>query len=633
MRSVPSDGSMVYSNPEIIWNPLTGISKYQFQIDTSYAWHEISSDVTSSLNGTYILNEADIWVVGDDGKILHYDGNMWLVSESGVTEDLNDVWFVDASHGYAVGAGGTVIFYDGSTWTLQATGLTSEIFGVSFADAGNGVVVGAGGDIAIYNSGVWSTVASPVSSDIYDVFAVAENNIWACGKSKMVIHFDGNTWTSQEVGTKDYYGISFQNETNGWIVGKTGTIYRYDGAAWIQEYTGVTKDLLAVSVSNYKGYAVGKSGTLLALDGGWSLVSSGTSKDLQGVFAYGDNFGLIVGASGVVIEKTNVGFNSPILKTVTQSSALTAYTLSNLAYGVSYYYHVRAIHGADTSAWSQVKSMTTYPTVDLSSPSNNAEIELETLFVWTDYKGTADYTLELDDNMDFETPLAVVSDSNSTDVNLNYFGRQYYWRVKAENAFYLSDWSEVFSFTTKNSLVLTTPEDGATKVNSCPKFIWEGIMGVPHYEVWLAKTADFIDPVSSTSDAAFLQCATPMDKNTTYYWKVRGITLMDTSAWSPVSSFTTEGFIGINENLNGEALSVYPNPSNGQFVLQLESYSSDNYRIQVSDIAGRIVYNEEISCVPGENKINIALPEVNDGIYNLIISKGDESISQKILVQ
>jgi len=53
----------------------------------------------------------------------------------------------------------------------------------------------------------------------------------------------------------------------------------------------------------------------------------------------------------------------------------------------------------------------------------------------------------------------------------------------------------------------------------------------------------------------------------------------------------------------------------------------------VADITGRIVYDEQISCAPGENKMNIVLPEVNQGIYNLIISKGEESISQKILVQ
>jgi hypothetical protein len=633
LRSVPSDGAMVYSNPEITWNPLTGITHYQFQIDTSYAWHEISSGVSISLNGTYMVNEADIWVVGNGGKIIHFDGDAWTVVESGVTSDLNDVWFVDASHGYAVGAGGTIIFYDGSTWSEQASGISTDLFGVSFADADKGVAVGAGGKILMYSTGVWTSASSPVTTDIQDVAVVAENNIWACGKSKMVLHYDGNAWSSEEVGTKDYFGISFQDENNGWVVGKTGSIYRYDGAAWIQEYTNITKDLLGVSVSNFKGYAVGKSGTLLALEGGWSLVSSGTTKDLQSVFAYGDNFGLIVGASGTALEKTNVGFNSPDLKTITQPKTITAYTLANLAYGQTYYYRIRAIHGNDTSAWSQVKSMTTYPTVDLAAPADGAEVDLEILASWTDYEGTAEYTLEVDDNEGFLTPYMASSDSNSAYVELNHFGHQYYWRVLAENAFHISGWSEVFTFTTKNSIALTTPENGTTEVSSCPKFVWEGILGVQHYEVWLAKTADFADPVSSTTDAPFLQCAAPMDRNTTYFWKVRGLTLVDTSAWSPVWSFTTEGYIGINENLNAEALTVYPNPNSGQFVLQLESYTSDNYRVKVADITGRIVYDEQVSCVPGENKMNIVLPEVNQGIYNLIISKGEESISQKILVQ
>jgi len=632
LRSQPSDGAIVDSDPEITWNPITGITKYQFQIDTEYAWHTVASGVSTSLNSSYVLNEGDIWAVGDGGIILHYDGTSWTSSESGVTEDLKDVYFVDATHGYVVGTSGTILFYDGSSWTTQSSGINSDLLGVSFADADKGVAVGAGGKIVVYNTGIWSETTSSIETDIYDVAMVSENNIWACGLSKKVLHFDGTTWTNQVVGTKDFYAISFQDDNTGWIVGKGGTIYHYDGAAWIEENSNTNNDLYSVSTYDYKGYAVGKSGTILALDGGWAAVSSGTTKALQGVSVLG-SYGVIVGASGTILLKTDEGFNGPALKTITLSSDITAYKLSNLLYDQTYYYHVRAIHNGDTSAWSQVKSMTTKATVTLVKPTNQMVTDLLILFEWSKYEGTMEYIIEVDDNSNFTNPSLFYSDSNSIYLISSYFGTEYFWRVAAKNAFDISDWSTPFSFTTKNSTTLLTPADGQIDVSSCPKFTWTEIIGSPEYELLISKTSDFTDPLSAIAQTPFLQCAAQMEKNTVFYWKVRGVTLLDSSNWSPVWSFKTEGYIGIDEYLNSEAVSIYPNPNSGDFTLSLESYSSDEYGIKVIDIAGRSIYINTITCLPGANQLNISLPNIQQGMYTLMISRGDESITQKMLVK
>jgi len=635
LTSVPSDGSMVYVNPVVSWKAMTGINKYQFQIDTSYAWHQGVSGVTSALNSTYIVNEADIWAVGDGGKVLHNDGSGWSTVESGVTEDLNDVWFVDATHGYAVGAAGTVIFYDGSSWSAQTSGTSAELFGVSFADATSGVAVGAGGVVTIYSNGVWTAGTGGTSSDIYDVAAVSENNVWACGKDKLIYHFDGTSWTSEAYGTKDFYAISFQDENNGWVVGKLGAIFHYDGATWYQQFisTTVNKDLLGVSVKDYKGYAVGKSGTILSFEGGWSLVTSATTTDLNSVHVYGDNFGNIVGASGIVIEKTDEGFNSPALKNYSIGvNGGDTIEVANLRFGQTYYYHLRAIHGNDTSAWSQIKSMTTQPTVELVSPGDGETVDMAFLLTWSKYEGVVDFVVEIDTQENFPSPQVFTSDTATLGLVSDYFGTEYFWRVAGRHSLDQSDWSEAFSLIIKDMVTLTSPVDGAVNVNSCPKFIWEPIVGSPGYQVMVSKSSDFTDPMISETDEPQLQCVSQMERNTTYYWKVRGTTPVDTSSWSAVSSFTTEGYIGINEYLNGEAISVYPNPNSGQFTITMESYSSETYDIQVADLAGRVVYSSVVSLVPGENKVSIELTDLKQGMYSINISKGDESITKKVLI-
>lgn len=637
LTSVPSDGSEVYVNPTIQWRAITGISKYQFQMDTSYAWHTGVSGVTSDLNDTYVVNEGDIWAVGDDGVVLHSDGTTWTAVESGVTADLKAVYFVDATHGYAVGAEGTVIFYDGTSWSTQESQTTNDLLGVSFDDVTKGFAVGTGGTIINFMDNAWSVAVSGITTDIYDVAMISESNAWACGKSKMVLHYDGTSWTNQEVGSKDLYAISFQDDNNGWVVGKLGTIFHYDGAAWVQQLvssSGSTfnKDLVSVSVDNYKGYAVGVSGNLVALNGGWTLVTSGTTEDLKGVNAYGDNFGAIVGASGTIIEKTDVGFNSPALKTMAVNSSLVVLDLEALSFGQTYYYHMRAIHGADTSAWSQVKSMTTFASVSNDSPGNGDVVDLEFLLEWSKYDGIVDFVIEVDSDDTFTTPQVMYADTAAIDYVSNYFGTEYFWRVAAEHAFDRSDWSTPTSVVTIDEVTASTPLDGAVDVVVCPKFVWETINGCPGYEVWVSKTSDFADPMISEVTTSYMQCSSQMERNVVYYWKVRGTTAVDTSGWSAVRSFTTEGYIGINEYLNEAAITVYPNPNNGEFTMMVESYSADEYAVKISDLAGRIVYSELVSFVPGENSVNISVPSLQQGMYSLIISRGDESITKKILI-
>ena len=70
----PNDAAMVYANPELSWDEMTGISSYQLQVDTVYAWNHQVSGVTSSLNGSYIVSDNDMWAVGAGGVVLHNDG-------------------------------------------------------------------------------------------------------------------------------------------------------------------------------------------------------------------------------------------------------------------------------------------------------------------------------------------------------------------------------------------------------------------------------------------------------------------------------------------------------------------------------------------------------------------------------
>lgn len=628
----PNDGSEEYINPEISWDEVSGISGYQLQVDTVYEWNFEDPGVTSDIFGSYIIDNSDMWAVGASGLVLHNDGTGWTTMDVGTDENLNAVTFIDSSNGYAVGDAGTVLFYDGTTWTMLDIGTNEDLLGVSFADSENGAVVGTGGAVLIYNSGTWEDAVTGDDNDLYGVTMLNSSNIWACGAGKIVVNWDGSDWSVNEVGSKDHYAIAMVDENNGWVVGKSGKIDRWNGVFWYTETSGTNKNLFGLGFDGMNGYAVGASGTMLMFNGTWNEVTSGVSDDLQGVMVSGDN-GLIVGDDGVMMRKVDKGFNSPYLKTFDIPSEDASWILSDLFFGQTFYYHLRTFHGTDTSMWSGVKSLTTYASPELDSPSNSSETDLRVKFRWDEYEGTTNYIFELDSDENFSQPRTYAPEQDTLWVSNLIFGEEYFWRVAAQHALDISDWSEVWNITTVNNITLESPENEAIDVTACPVYTWVEVLGASEYEFWIDVDETFSNPEMFTVDVPTMQCQAPLDKNTVYYWKVRGIAGAGISEWSETWWFKTEGAIGIDEQFNSDAVNIFPNPGNGEFNLYINSYDVDNYQIKVIDISGKLIYETEVNCQTGSNYIPITIDKVDKGTYSLVINSKDQVVTKRLVIQ
>jgi peroxiredoxin len=65
-------------------------------------------------------------------------------------------------------------------------------------------------------------------------------------------------------------------------------------------------------------------------------------------------------------------------------------------------------------------------------------------------------------------------------------------------------------------------------------------------------------------------------------------------------------------------LSFSPNPSNGRFILRTQAEVGGEYCIQVTDVQGRVVFTQMLSVQKGDNRLEISLPELNNGLYALL---------------
>ena len=67
-------------------------------------------------------SSSDIFAVGDNATILHYDGKSWSPMDSGTEKYLTKVRGLGSDRVYAVGDDGLVIRYDGEKWTDMSLG-------------------------------------------------------------------------------------------------------------------------------------------------------------------------------------------------------------------------------------------------------------------------------------------------------------------------------------------------------------------------------------------------------------------------------------------------------------------------------------------------------------------------------
>lgn len=628
----PNEGAEVFANPLISWEALTGIDGYIMEIDTTYEWVVDESGITDDLNATVVVGENNIWAVGEGGIVLHNDGTGWITVDAGITEDLHGISYVDATNMYVVGGGGIVGFFDGSAWTTIDIGTSSNLTAVDFTDINNGVIVGEGGVIFQYNSGVWTELESGDSNDLFDVNILDPDNIWACGDNDIVVHYLAGEWTVEEVGNREHYTIYMADANTGWVGSGSGKIYRWNGIEWFEEGSPTNDDIFAMDFNGMTGYAACEGGTLLQFEGAWKQITSGLEDDLFGVSVNNEG-GCVVGAGGTILNQANSGFNSPLLTTYDVPADSGSWELYNLLFGQTYYYRIKAFHGSDTTAWSGVKFITTQASPMLTNPSDGSTTDLYVKFSWEEYEGTTNYIFHVDDDESFDQPRSFAPNSDTLWVGDLLFGTQYYWRVAAQHSQDISEWSDVWTFTTVHDVTQISPANGATEINRCPLFTWEAVAGTSGYELWVDKDDSFSNPSKYVGASPSYQCQSNLEMNTLYYWKVRGISGPLFSDWSETWSFRTEQGIGIDENQIIESASVYPNPANGEFNVNVTVKAASNFNMSLVDLTGAFIMEQSVELMTGENIIPVNVPNLKSGTYTLLLSNDSDKIVKRVVIK
>lgn len=292
------------------------------------------------------------------------------------------------------------------------------------------------------------------------------------------------------------------------------------------------------------------------------------------------------------------------------------YIATSLTANTTYYFHVRTICGGAPnfaythySSW-VTDSFTTFATCQVPTgiaitnvTSSSADIN------WNDALGIYNFEYFIDQMAASPTVAGNPVIYNAL-APLNLFsGTNYYFhlRIRCDTTNY-SPWVNT-AFVTPT--VCTAPSNpivsniGAQTAT----FNWGAVPGAINYEHAITTTAT--PPASGTPASGTSYTANSLTPSTSYFFHVRAYcSANDISVWKTAQFNTTA--LGINEVLetNGGVL-IYPNPVKDKVVIELNPHGKANGKIQVIDMAGKVVFTANAN----KDKTELNLSTLPSGIY------------------
>lgn len=248
------------------------------------------SDTTSHVGYHLWASEDHELYVPNDGDLYRvFDGQAEAVPLAG-NSGINAVWGSSASNVYAVGWDHTIYHFDGDMWDLvDVSGLFPDGGSSSFIDdffavwgsSGSDVFAATDGAIVHFDGSKWAR--TDLGFWVREIWGSGENDVYAVGDNATIGHFDGSTWTTTELPDADGRSLgdvwgSGPNDI--YVVQSRGNKYfHFDGMAWSTFEVDAFNQLTAVWGSYTNDvYLIGTSGAILHSDGTGFLQLNGTNR-------------------------------------------------------------------------------------------------------------------------------------------------------------------------------------------------------------------------------------------------------------------------------------------------------------------------------------------------------------------
>jgi hypothetical protein len=199
------------------------------------SWSTLETPTLGGVVCIFALSETDVLLCAGN-EMLHYDGAAFTAMDVTTPTGLNgliDIWASSPTDIWTVGDDAIVAHYDGATWTRTLTGsaFASSIWGSGPTD----IYVTSTFDVLHYDGTEWTEVELEFGGGGEEVWGTDASDVWVMTDSYELHHFDGSAWETVEPGD-DFVGdlatIWGPAPDDLWAAGSAGSLAHWDGSSW-----------------------------------------------------------------------------------------------------------------------------------------------------------------------------------------------------------------------------------------------------------------------------------------------------------------------------------------------------------------------------------------------------------------
>jgi len=135
-----------------------------------YEWGSPYVPTDDDLSGVYGFSSSDVFAVGENGTILHFDGAEWsemAYPADAPGSDLGGVWGPAPWDVFAVGSDGTIIYYDGISWSSMISGTEANLHDVCGRSLDEVFAVGDDGTLLSVFGSEWSAIETGIEQHLF----------------------------------------------------------------------------------------------------------------------------------------------------------------------------------------------------------------------------------------------------------------------------------------------------------------------------------------------------------------------------------------------------------------------------------------------------------------------------------
>jgi hypothetical protein len=190
----------------------------------------------------------NLFVGGDGGTVLHWDGNAWSTMDTPTQKTIFSIQGISGSDVWAVGGDGyasdhhersLVMHYNGADWSLVNPPVFSDftytLQGLSSIAANDVWAVNDGGPSLVHwdgSSWQFELISLALEGKFYATFAFGPDHLFACGSHGQIVHRDHGVWKLEQKTETGSFSVNLLTSIWGadldhfYVAGTYGQIYK-----------------------------------------------------------------------------------------------------------------------------------------------------------------------------------------------------------------------------------------------------------------------------------------------------------------------------------------------------------------------------------------------------------------------